>query len=171
MDVSPQQTCQQDRWFKLPLGFKKPLKWPSHGLLVDRCYFMTECSKLPEVLACGWRPCFLKVLIQKPNICDTSKEVCGKVGTSPPWQAGPVLCFSIVRRMTEKMLFKRAWGMTFLAVMATDCYRKGSAPSRELGFLFFEEGRIHSAALYGPGCVSHSVHGSHSNSPVSLFIM
>lgn len=52
-------------------------------------------------------PCFQKVLIQKPNVCDISKGVCGKVGTSP-WQAGSVLCFSIVRIMTEKMLFKGA---------------------------------------------------------------
>lgn len=113
---------------------------------------MTECSKCTRCWPVDEGPCFLNVLIQKPNICDISEVVYGKVGTSP-WQAGPVLCFLIVRSMTEKMLFKGAWGMTFLAVMATDYYRKGLALSRGLGFFFFEERRMHSAALYGPGCV------------------
>lgn len=113
MDMSLQQTCQQDRWCKIPLGLWKSLKWSSHALLVDRCYFMTERSKMREVLACRGRPCFLKVLIQKPNICDISEEVCGKVGTSPPWQAGPVLCFSIVRRMTENAVQGSTRNYTF----------------------------------------------------------
>lgn len=43
-------------------------------------------------------------------------------------------------------------GTTFLAVSATDCYRKGAASHRGLLVIFsFKQGRRHGVALYRPG--------------------
>lgn len=70
---------------------KKSLKQPPHAFSWMKVISWTKVISWLSAQKCAgcWPvdkgPCLWKLLIQKPNVCDVSSRVCGKMGMSPPW--------------------------------------------------------------------------------------